>query len=290
MFHPRNKHQGRYDFKKLISSSPHLEIYVKKNKYGDFSIDFSNPDAVISLNKALLSHYYGITKWDIPKNNLCPPIPGRADYIHHIADILAKNNLGSVPTGDQIKILDIGVGANCIYPILGNQEYNWNFIGTDINPQSIKAAMMMIESNEILKNKIEIRLQQNESNIFSGIIKNSEKITCTMSNPPFYESIEDAQNESKRKWKNLGKPNISNFGGKDSELWCNGGELGFILKMVKESSKFKTNVEWFSTLVSKEKNVYSVSNAIHAVSAKRFIKIDLDHGQKKSRIIFWSFK
>ena len=27
-----------------------------------------------------------------PNENLCPPIPGRADYIHHIADLLSINN------------------------------------------------------------------------------------------------------------------------------------------------------------------------------------------------------
>lgn len=115
--HPRNKNRERYDFNQLIRSSPELEAFVKPNIYGDESVDFSNPKAVKALNKALLVHHYGLNYWDIPTAYLCPPIPGRADYIHHIAGFLGKNNLGKIPEGAKIKCLDIGMGASCIYPI-----------------------------------------------------------------------------------------------------------------------------------------------------------------------------
>lgn len=58
--HPRNFHNNRYDFKELIKTKPELKEFVKPNKYGDISIDFSNPQAVIFLNKALLEHFYSI--------------------------------------------------------------------------------------------------------------------------------------------------------------------------------------------------------------------------------------
>ena len=153
--HPRNKHRERYDFKQLIDSCPELGQFVKLNNYKDESIDFFNPEAVKMLNKALLKHYYGIDNWDIPKNYLCPPIPGRADYIHHIADLLGSNNSefqrNKIPTGNKIKCLDIGVGANCVYPIIGNKEYGWSFVGTDIDPVSIESANKIIEMNPFLK-------------------------------------------------------------------------------------------------------------------------------------------
>ena len=41
------------------------------------------------LNRAILMHHYGVKSWDIPAGYLCPPIPGRADYIHSVADLLA---------------------------------------------------------------------------------------------------------------------------------------------------------------------------------------------------------
>jgi 23S rRNA (adenine1618-N6)-methyltransferase len=86
--HPRNAHNERYDFDALINSCGELREFVAPNKYGDQSVNFSDPLAVKTLNKALLKHFYGIGYWDLPNSYLCPPIPGRADYIHYIADLL----------------------------------------------------------------------------------------------------------------------------------------------------------------------------------------------------------
>ena len=97
VLHPRNKHRDRYDFKQLIATYPEFSKYVKPNAFGDESIDFANPKAVKWLNKALLKLYYSIEYWDIPAGYLCPPIPGRADYIHHIADLLGSSNFGKIP-------------------------------------------------------------------------------------------------------------------------------------------------------------------------------------------------
>ena len=116
----------------MIKSCSELGEFVKPNIHGDDSIDFANPDAVKWLNKAILKHYYGINYWDIPENYLCPPIPGRADYIHHISDLLRTSNYGKIPTGQKVKCVDIGVGANCVYPIIGIKEYDWSFIGSDV--------------------------------------------------------------------------------------------------------------------------------------------------------------
>jgi 23S rRNA (adenine1618-N6)-methyltransferase len=95
--HPRNPHRFRYDFKELIKSCPKLAPFVSLNKYKSESIDFSNPEAVKILNLALLRHFYQLSYWDIPENYLCPPIPGRADYIHYIADLLASCNENKIP-------------------------------------------------------------------------------------------------------------------------------------------------------------------------------------------------
>ncbi len=117
--HSRNKNRERYDLSALTISNPELKNFIMPNKFGVESVDFSNPLAVKLLNKALLNQYYGIKNWEFPDENLCPPIPGRADYIHHIADLLGENNFGTIPIGDKITCLDVGLGASCIYPIIG---------------------------------------------------------------------------------------------------------------------------------------------------------------------------
>ena len=80
--HPRNLDRFGYNFEQLIKHSPELKQFVAINEHEIQTIDFSNPDAVKALNKALLINHYDIQDWDIPANYLCPPIPGRADYIH----------------------------------------------------------------------------------------------------------------------------------------------------------------------------------------------------------------
>ncbi|MEZ0209061.1 MAG: RlmF-related methyltransferase, partial [Candidatus Paceibacterota bacterium] len=107
--HPLNLHCIEYDFSVLVQAHPTLSQYVRPNAYGGASIDFANPQAVKALNQALLKHYYGVAVWDIPKNYLCPPIPGRADYVHYLADLLAESNLNLAP--EQVRLLDIGTGA-----------------------------------------------------------------------------------------------------------------------------------------------------------------------------------
>ena len=131
--HPLNKHQGRYDFDVLIKACPELKPFVALNKFGDTSINFFDSTAVKMLNKALLKQYYTIDYWDIPENYLCPPIPGRADYIHHVATLLSETYQNEIPKGKQIKCLDIGTGANLVYPIIGTREYGWSFIASDID-------------------------------------------------------------------------------------------------------------------------------------------------------------
>jgi len=292
--HIRSKHHGRYDLEKLIMDCPDLARFVKLNKYNDESIDFSDPDAVMSLNKALLKHFYRIDNWDIPDNYLCPPIPGRADYIHHIADLLASSTSdGIIPRGKKIKCLDIGVGANCIYPIIGNKEYGWNFIGSDIDPLALKFAGKIIKANNFKKGDIELRLQQNPNDIFVGIVGEGERFDLTICNPPFHASRAEAQSGTLRKLRNLDKVKttkpILNFGGQENELWCDGGEKRFVRDMILQSKEIPTSCFWFSSLVSKQYNLKSIYRVLKRVQAVDVKTIQMGQGNKTSRFVAWTF-
>src|SRR6476659_5844658 len=197
--HPRNKHQGRYDLKELCNTCPDLKPFVFSLNEDHETIDFANPDAVKMLNKALLEHYYGVKKWGIQEKYLCPPIPGRADYIHHIADLLASSNQGIIPKGKHIKVLDIGVGANSVYPLIGNHEYEWLFTGVDVDAVAIQNAEEIVDANPHLKGKIKFRLQANVKDIFKGAMEKTERFDLTVCNPPFYASLEEAKNATLKK-------------------------------------------------------------------------------------------
>lgn len=291
--HPQNKNRERYNFGKLTESSPVLAQYVRPNIYGDESVDFANPDAVKALNKALLNLHYGITHWDIPTGYLCPPVPGRADYIHHIAGFLGKNNFGKIPVGPKFKCLDIGVGASCIYPIIGSQEYGWSFIGSDIDPVAIDSSNRIIESNPSLQGKIECQLQTNPKDFFFGIIGKDEKIDLSVCNPPFHASAQEAQAGSLRKIHNLNPGKkvdpILNFGGQNHELWCEGGEEKFVSNMILQSKIFAANCIYFSTLISKASNLKSVYKTLGKAGAIAVETIAMGQGNKISRIVVWTF-
>lgn len=287
--HIRNKHRSKYDFQALTEKLPELKNFISNNKFGNESIDFINPAAVKALNKALLMLHYGIKYWDIPPQNLCPPIPGRADYIHYAADVLAET--GKIPLGKQIRILDVGVGANTVYPIIGNKEYGWHFVGSDIDKNALQNAQKILSNNDDLKEEIELRWQPSNKNIFKNIIQPNEYFDLTICNPPFHASQAEAMQGTQRKLKNLGKTEktILNFGGQGSELWCEGGEVSFILNMISESEGFKKQCLWFSTLVSKSENLKIIQAELEKINASEVKIISMETGNKISRVVFWTF-
>lgn len=300
--HPRNLDRFGYNFKQLIEDSPELEAFVSFNEYhidssdseqAKQTIDFSNPEAVKSLNKALLRSHYNIQNWDIPKNYLCPPIPGRADYIHYIADLLALSNNGSIPEGHTVQGLDIGIGANGIYPIIGNAAYGWSFVGTDIDEKAIENCSAILKANPKLIDNISLQQQTEARFIFKNIITPEDKFAFTICNPPFHKSLEEATKGSLRKVNNLENKKstipVLNFGGHDAELWCEGGELGFITQMIYESAKYPMQCLWFTTLVSKQSHLSSIYKTLNKVNIVEVKTIDMAQGQKNSRIVAWTF-
>lgn len=290
--HPRNRHRSQYDFKTLITKSPELSAFVFTNEYQNETINFSNPDAVKALNKALLKTFYNISFWDIPANYLCPPVPGRADYIHYIADLLSADNNGIVPTGKSIHLLDIGCGANCIYPIIANNEYGWSVVGSEIDTKAIQSAKKIIQSNSALKG-IDIRKQSNNSSVFKGIIEQNECFDVTICNPPFHSSLAEAMEGTTRKVNNLNAGKVTktilNFGGQHNELWCKGGEKQFLSTMIKESALFSSNCFWFTSLVSKSSSLQSIYVELEKANAYSVKTIEMKQGNKISRFVAWTF-
>ncbi len=284
--HKRNKHRGEYDLPKLSSISPTLSKYIIQNKYGALSINFFDPQSVKELNKALLALHYGITYWDLPPHSLCPPIPGRADYIHYVSDLIGLDKQG-------VRCLDIGVGANCIYPIIGCVEYNWAFVGSDIDVKSLKNAQKIVDNNPILRDKVELRVQNDKKSIFSGIITSNDFFDIVVCNPPFHDSAESAMKGSVRKIKALKgvktKRATLNFGGNSNELWCEGGELYFISQMIKESRLYRDRCNWFTCLVSKDDNLKALKIELKNANVVEHKTLDMRQGNKISRVLAWHY-
>lgn len=292
--HPRNRHQGHYDLDALASACPQLKPHIIRPAGGSPTLDFADPQAVTALNQALLLQQYAIRDWAIPPGYLCPPVPGRADYIHALADLLGESHDGKIPTGEQLTGLDIGTGANLIYPLLGRVEYQWRFVGTDIDSAALANAAQILEANPPLAAGIQLRHQPDPARLFAGLVGPDERFDFTLCNPPFHASQADAAEGSQRKWRNLGKSRSArqpalNFGGQHNELTCDGGEAGFLLRMIDESAAIADQVFWFTTLVSKAANLPALQARLQALPTRNIRVIPMAQGQKHSRLLAWTF-
>jgi len=284
--HLNNKHRNAYNFKELCEVYPALNEFFFVNQFETVTIDFSNPKAVKAINTALLFKYYNITFWDFPDDNLCPAIPGRVDYIHYLADILKTSGID-----ENVNILDIGTGANCIYPLLGNAEYNWKFVGTDIDKKSLDRAQLILKKNTLTE-AIQLKYQKGSTHILLGILNDTDKFSAAMCNPPFYKSQQEAMEANARKLEGLGTNKTTqsrNFSGKQQELWYKGGEKAFIHTYLYESSMFKTQCFWFTTLVSKKENAESMLSSLKKLGATEIKTIPMHQGNKVTRIVAWTF-
>lgn len=288
MLHPRNQHREGYDFERLIVKSPELEAFIARNPRGQMTINFQDVDAVRLLNRALLLTHYEVDCWDIPASYLCPPIPGRVDYIHYLADLLAESNDHKIPRGSDIKALDIGTGASLVYPLTGQHEYGWAFTAVDIDPVSIRSARQICERNGL---NIRLKRQNNAEDIFEGVVGPDDVFHVTLCNPPFHASLAQAQEGTRRKWRNLGKGDSAelNFGGQNAELWCPGGEIGFIARMIEQSMNFAEQCLWFTCLVSKKDNLKPLSRLLKKARIAEFKVVEMAQGQKTSRFIAWTY-
>lgn len=286
--HPRNQHLGGYDFDQLVAQTPALKGFTTQNPRGQTTINFQDTAAVRMLNQALLKTHYGIDFWDIPEGYLCPPIPGRVDYIHHLADLLAQSNSRDIPRGHQIKALDIGTGASLVYPLTGQSEYGWHFTGTDIDAGALKSARQICDLNKL---DINLRHQTKPESIFRGVIEPKDAFHLTLCNPPFHASMDQARKGTQRKWAGLGKGQSEkrNFGGQNTELWCPGGEIKFIARMIEQSKEFAEQCLWFTSLVSKKDNLQPLGRILGNAKVADSKIVEMAQGQKTSRFIAWTY-
>jgi 23S rRNA (adenine1618-N6)-methyltransferase len=146
-----------------------------------------------------------------------------------------------------------------------------------------------------LKGAVIARLQTHSAKIFDGVWEEKDRFDLTLCNPPFHTSESAMIDESQRKWRGVKgkrasteKP-VLNFGGTAPELWCDGGEAGFVSRMVKESVQYADRCFWFTSLVARQGNLDTIYRTLKDVGARQVKTIDMAQGQKISRFVAWSF-
>ena len=275
----------------LQQSYPALSGFIQTTPRSELSIDFADPQAVKTLNQALLAHHYQLPDWDIPDGYLCPAVPGRLDYLLHLADLLKSCHQGKMPKARQIKLLDVGCGANLIYPLLAVRQFGWQVLATDIDAGALAHAAGLITQYQLAA-KISLHQQRQAEDIFRQLPASADYIDLTLCNPPFHASEDDAAAGSLRKRTNLGLASDAaalNFAGRANELWCEGGELAFIRRMIAQSRDVARQVYWFSCLVSKKEHLAPLQSALQQAGVTEQRVVEMAQGNKQSRFLAWTF-
>ena len=189
-------------------------------------------------------------------------------------------------------MLEIGVGATCIYSLIGASEYGWRFVGPEIDRKAVDCAGHIVAANPAIANLVECRVQPSPGGYFQRVIAEGEEFAASMCNPPLHASAQEAATGSRRKNRNLGQSGESprNFGGGQArELWCDGGELGFVRRMIAERAAAAGQCHWFTTLVSRSDHMPPLVEALHDAGVSDVRTLAMAQGHKQSRILAWTF-
>ena len=286
--HPRNVFAASNpDFAALAATHPRLLPYLVETKDGLHTIDFASWDATFELNRALLDACYGVKHWEVPRGHLCPPVANRANYVHWIEDLLALSRPASASAsaaGPALVGLDVGVGASCVYPLIGASLNGWRFVGIDVTDVAVAGARANAAGNPAIRHLVEIRdartfrlagtsptlenqtrTNENDSrgdSLLLPAMDEHETFAFCMCNPPFFDS--DIQTEEARRRKNPG----SDFGGSDAETSCPGGERAFTARLFEDSLALRDRVHWFTTMCGKKETVKHLRRALASRDAR----------------------
>lgn len=269
------------DFLTLIKEFPELKKYILKQNEDneeEFQFDWSNNELSLLMDKSILNYYFNIKYYDIPKGFLIPPIPSRINYINLINSIITKL-INDIDIKNIIGI-DIGTGANIIYPILGYSIYKWKFICTEINREAFNNAKLILQKNN-LENNINIIKQNNKDNIFISILNRENKYIFSMCNPPYYNYENEIKLEDKK------RDNEYNF----DEIYYKNGEYGFFQRYFEESICYKNNVFLYTILIGKKINAENIYDKLSSYSdiIKIYNMQKILTGNNVRYIIYWSF-
>ncbi|CZT19704.1 uncharacterized protein RCC_05556 [Ramularia collo-cygni] len=280
------------DFEALAKQDADFAAIAQTAKSRGF-IDFRNPKIVQQLAKSLLNQDFKLSL-SLPDDRLCPPIPVRWNYIRWIQDLLDTTDSSYRDTPDpsrEVVGLDIGIGASCIYALLAcSKRPEWRMAGTDIDVHSLECAQQNINVNG-LGERIKLKHMQVDGPILPLDLLKIEEMDFTMTNPPFYSSQQDFQASSKH-----GSAEDSTAAssvvctGAENEMICEGGDVGFVMRILRESLVLRERVQWYTAMLSKLASLQQVVAALKEHGISNYAVTSLQPGQRTKRwAVAWSF-
>ncbi|CAJ2502095.1 Uu.00g049480.m01.CDS01 [Anthostomella pinea] len=260
---------------------------------GDSHLDFSKPTSVMQLTKTLLRLDFGLLI-DLPNDRLCPPVPNRHNYVLWMKDLINSSSASSGLGCDRdehehehrVTGLDIGTGASAIYPLLGcAQRPSWSFIATDIDAESLAYARKNVAFNHY-QSRIRVVDRVVTDPLVPLDALGIERIDFVMTNPPFYTSDSELQDLAKQK----ARPPNSACSGAPVEMVCEGGEVGFVQRIMDESMVLGERVRWYTSMLGKRSSLETLVGMLHKRGILNYAVTTFVQGNKTRRwALGWSF-
>eukprot|EP00727_Mastigamoeba_balamuthi_P001455 m51a1_g11306 putative methyltransferase-like protein 16 (535) ;mRNA; r:79067-80937 len=263
------------DFNELARKFPDFAPHVKVGRGGQPTLDWRDPEAVMQLTLALLKDRHGLSL-ELPPDQLCPTVTLRENYVRLIADLVKGRK------GHQIRGVDVGTGASCIYALLGARVHGWQFVGTEASQRSAEYAQRNVDANG-LGALVEVRRVQ-PSQVFEGVLRPGEEFDFTMCNPPFFASREDAAPSR--------NPHTACTAA-EHEMVTSGGEEVFVGRMIDESRALASTpggprVRWWTSMLGRKASLKSLRARAIAARAGEVKVAELRQGRTTRWVLAWT--
>ena len=261
---------------------------------------------------------------------MIPAITNRVNYIHILEDLLTLSSPPLSSSGRDTPPpppltadgLDIGTGANLIYPLLGAAIVGWTFVGVDITDTAIAWATRNRDNNPHLGDKIVLRQvtpgpfvshaswrtdwpkDKNHHHHHHHHHHHREKVVGISTDNHTEKGgilTTGAVRAGERYAFCMCNPPFfetedqccanprTNFQGTPAEMVCPGGEGSFVRRLVYDSLHLQHQIHWFSTLVGKKATLRSIRTELHRQGVPVVRTAELAQGKTSRWVLAWSF-
>jgi len=289
-------------FAHLAAASPAHADLAAALAAGGGRLDFSDPAAVAALSRALLMRRFRLDGWTCPVGALVPPIAARAAYLRRMGLIVG----GGSPPPRSLAVLDVGCGANLIFPLLAaSPVFGWSATGLDVTPAALAGAAANLALNSSLAGRVRLvagdpagRPPILEPVFGAGASWAAAAAAAgdarfpfdfSVCNPPFFESAAARAATAK----DPGAPRGGGHAGSAAEtVWEGGGEAGFVCALAAESAGHAHRVTWWSSMLGRKASLTAVRGVLKGLSPApevRTFTLAEGGGRTTRWVVAWSW-
>jgi 23S rRNA A1618 N6-methylase RlmF len=292
----RAEQQLTQDFELLASKYSDFgqEWRLMKSKNGPLASK-ATPTFQLALTRAMLDFHFGLKMPSLPENRLCPPIPNRWFYCEWVLQELMPSltNPQHFETVHDTKNygLDIGTGASAIYPLLlVNQDSKLRMLASEVDTVSIQSAKTNTDANNLQDRVTFVIVDQHQSDESNsrqqrGPLLQALKqtgINCLdfiVTNPPFFDERPPARADGRDRTPMT-----------DAEGLYPGGEVGWVLDILRDSLTTRTQIGWYTTMLCKKTSFQTLHRIlVNFLGPGHVRSTELDVGCMTRWFLAWTY-